>query len=283
MMPLKSHICFVIAPIGRENSPERIRSDQVFRHVIAPAATECGYEAIRADNISEPGLITSQVIQHVVADPLVVADLTGRNPNVFYELALRHAIKKPVVQIIQANEQIPFDVAATRTVQLDHHDLDSVAHAKQEIIRHIKSVEQNPSEVDNPISVAIDLQFLRQSDNPLEKSNAEIMALLQQLKTGVEDLVERTTEAANARKKTEWMDELAPLFQRFAPVLKFVLSTPDGQRLFQIGTQTAILSHKAPDGNLCAGKEGIILTIGSSVEPGTVQCITCAGRIQQQV
>jgi hypothetical protein len=86
-------VCFVIAPIGTEGSDVRVRSDQVLKHIITPAARECGYEPIRADQISEPGLITSQVIQHIVQDPLVIADLTGRNPNVFYELAVRHAIK----------------------------------------------------------------------------------------------------------------------------------------------------------------------------------------------
>ena len=90
--------CFVIAPIGDPESDTRKRSDQVLRHVIKPAATTCGYTAIRADEIDKPGMITSQVIQHVVSDPLVVADLTERNPNVFYELAIRHALRKPLVQ-----------------------------------------------------------------------------------------------------------------------------------------------------------------------------------------
>jgi hypothetical protein len=76
--------CFFIAPIGLEGSDVRVRSDQVLKHIVAPAARECGYDTIRADQISEPGIITSQVIQHVVEDPLVVADLTDRNPNVFY-------------------------------------------------------------------------------------------------------------------------------------------------------------------------------------------------------
>src|SRR5262245_11520148 len=102
-----SKSCFVIAPIGKENSPERRRSDQVFKHIISPAAAACGYEAIRADNLSKPGLITSQIIEHLVTDQLVVADLTGHNPNVFYELAIRHVVKKPVVQIIQITESIP--------------------------------------------------------------------------------------------------------------------------------------------------------------------------------
>jgi len=124
----------------------------------------------------------------VVEDPLVIADLSGRNPNVFYELALRHAIKKPVVQIINATEPIPFDIAASRTVHVDHRDLDSVAKAKEEIIRQIKSVEGNPEDVDNPISVAVELQSLRRSDNPLEKSYAEIITLLTEIRGGMVDL-----------------------------------------------------------------------------------------------
>lgn len=184
----KRKTCFVIAPIGPDGSDIRLRSDQVFKHIIGPSVRECGYEPIRADQLSEPGLITSQVIQHIVDDPLVIADLTGKNPNVFYELALRHAIKKPVVQIIQAAESIPFDVAATRTIQVDHRDLDSVAHAKIEIAKQVNSVERNPSEVDTPISVAVELQSLRRSDNPLEKSYAEILAKLNDINAGISDM-----------------------------------------------------------------------------------------------
>jgi hypothetical protein len=163
----------------------RIRSDQILKHIISPAAQECDYEAIRADHISEPGIITAQVIQHIVNDPLVIADLTGHNPNVFYELSLRHTLKRPVVQIIDAADTIPFDVATSRIIQVDHHDLDSVAQAKEEIVRQIRAVEKNPNDVDTPISVAIDLQLLRQSDNPVEKSNAEIITMLQDLRKGV--------------------------------------------------------------------------------------------------
>lgn len=181
-------ICFFIAPIGVEGSDIRLRSDQVLKHIVGPAAKDCGYETMRADHISEPGIITSQVIQHIVEDPLVIADLTGRNPNVFYELAIRHAIKKPVVQIIHGSEPIPFDVAASRTIHFDHHDLDSAAKAREEIGRQIRAAEQNPRDVDTPITVALELQQLRQSDNPLEKSNAEIITMLQELRSGLNEL-----------------------------------------------------------------------------------------------
>ena len=140
--------CFVIAPIGESDSDTRKRSDQVLKHVIRPAVLECGYEAIRADEIDKPGIITSQVIQHIVNDPLVVADLTERNPNVFYELAIRHALKTPFVQIIKKGERIPFDVAGTRTVHVDHKDLDSVEDARKEIIKQVRSLEKDTSELE---------------------------------------------------------------------------------------------------------------------------------------
>jgi hypothetical protein len=178
-------ICFVIAPIGDPDSETRKRSDQILKHIITPAVNECYYEPIRADKISEPGLITSQVIQHIMDDPLVIADLTERNPNVFYELAIRHAIRKPLVQIIKKGETIPFDVAGTRTIPVDHRDLDSVEEAKREIVRQIKSVEKNPSLVDSPISVSLDLQILRQSDNPEQRSLADILSAISELRSTI--------------------------------------------------------------------------------------------------
>lgn len=133
-MSEKKKKCFVIAPIGEEKSETRKRSDQVLRHIISPAAEKCGYDTVRADEIDRPGIITSQVIQRVVDDDLVVADLTDSNPNVFYELAIRHALGKPLVQIIKKGENIPFDVAGTRTISVDHKDLDNAEAAKEDIV-----------------------------------------------------------------------------------------------------------------------------------------------------
>jgi hypothetical protein len=89
-MSKKEKKCFVISPIGDENSDTRKRSDQIFTYVIEKAVSGFGYTLLRADKISRPGIITSQIIEHILEDELV--DLTGRNPNVFYELALRHGL-----------------------------------------------------------------------------------------------------------------------------------------------------------------------------------------------
>jgi|GEM_PF-651639 hypothetical protein len=185
--------CFVISPIGEAESETRKRSDQVLRHIIRPAVEECGYKAVRADEIDKPGIITSQVIQHVVSDPLVIADLSETNPNVFYELAIRHAIKKPLVQIIQKGERIPFDIAGTRTIHFDHRDLDSVDEAKKGIIEQVKWVEQNPSDIETPISLSLDLQVLRQSEDPENRSLAEIVALINSMRLGIGKLEEKVS------------------------------------------------------------------------------------------
>ena len=190
-MPKSKKVCFVIAPIGESESETRKRSDQILKHVISPAASKCGYDAIRADQISEPGMITSQVIQHIVDDPLVIADLTDRNPNVFYELAIRHAIRKPLVQLIMKGERIPFDVAGTRTIHVDHQDLDSVEDAKDEIVAQIESLEADSNTQETPISVSLDLQRLKQSDNPEQRSLADVLSVISALRTAVAGLEKR--------------------------------------------------------------------------------------------
>ena len=181
----------VLAQDGEPESETRKRSDQILKHVISPALRECGYTATRADQISEPGMITSQVIQHIVDDELVVADLTERNPNVFYELAIRHAIRKPLVQLIKRGEQIPFDVAGTRTIHVDHHDLDNVEEAKKDIIAQVRSLEKDPSRLETPISVSLDLQLLKQSDNPEQRSLADVLSVISELRNSVANMEKR--------------------------------------------------------------------------------------------
>jgi CheY-like chemotaxis protein len=147
--------CFVICPIGSKASEIRKRSDQILKYVINPAAESCGYEVIRGDHIDSPGMITSQVIQHLMEDELTIADLTGRNPNVFYELALRHAIGKPVIHIKEISESLPFDVLGIRIIDIDSRYIDDIEKAKETIKEYIKTIEREPNRIDeNPITIS---------------------------------------------------------------------------------------------------------------------------------
>ena len=181
----KERVCFIIAPIGDDGSPTRDRSNNVMDFIITPALEKCGYKVppLRADHLPNPGRITRQIIEQLLEADLVVADLTDHNPNVFYELAIRHATRKPVVQIIHRKDRIPFDVANQRTIFYDHENLRLSNQAVEEIIRQIRSVEANPEDVDTPLTEAILIQSLARSEDPIAQSNAEIIAALQDIRS----------------------------------------------------------------------------------------------------
>ncbi len=190
-------ICFVISPIGEPGSNVRRQSDQILKYIIAPAVQQCGFSAVRADQIADPGIITSQVVKHIIEDPLVVADLTGRSPNVFYELAIRHAVRKPLVHIIAKGEPVPFDIASIRTIQVDHQDLDSVSEAKDQIARQIRVTETDDVPLDNPISVAVDVQQLLQSRKSEQRVLAELVSAVSEVRSSMLSIEERIRSPAS--------------------------------------------------------------------------------------
>lgn len=184
----------MISPIGKPNSVERERADKVLDYIITPSAKNCGYDTIRADDLSQPGHISVQIIQHLIEDQLVVADLTGGNPNVFYELAIRHVARKPVVQMIQAGQDIPFDLAPYRTIYIEYDSANQTRQSKAELEDEIHSVESGQFDADSPVSLALDTLSLRGSGNPLEKSSAEILSMLQNIDSKIVGITSNTTK-----------------------------------------------------------------------------------------
>jgi hypothetical protein len=131
-----------------------------------------GMRAVRGDQLAEPGQITLQVIQHVLGAKAAVADLTGLNPNVYYELAIRHTARLPTVLIAEQGEQLPFDIAQMRTIFFSHTDLRSADQCRIEIVRHLRGAFDGA--VDSPIAAAVDLQRL-QAGNTVERNVAQLV------------------------------------------------------------------------------------------------------------
>lgn len=103
-------ICFYISPIGDDGSEHRLHADLFLGSLVEPGLEEFGLKVVRADKIGKPGMITSQIVEYIIRSKLVIADLSYHNPNVFYELSLRHACRLPTVQIIRKCDKIPFDL-----------------------------------------------------------------------------------------------------------------------------------------------------------------------------
>lgn len=148
--------CFYITPIGEEGSEQRRHSDLFVSSIVEPALEQFGLKLVRADAIDKPGTITRQIIDYVLQSRLVIADLSFHNPNVFYELALRHAARLPVVQIARTQERLPFDVNQMRTIKIDTSDIYSLVPKleshRAEIGSHVRRALEDPGLVDNPIT-----------------------------------------------------------------------------------------------------------------------------------
>lgn len=115
--------CFVIGPIGDKQSdpgtPGRVAYEtamELYESVIVAACGELGIEALRADQISVTGDITDQIFRRLFEADIVIADLTGGNANVMYELGLRHSLDALTIQIADKDTALPFDVKAVRTI-----------------------------------------------------------------------------------------------------------------------------------------------------------------------
>jgi hypothetical protein len=113
-------------------------------------------KVVRADSIDKPGIITRQIIEYIMRSRLVIADLSFHNPNVFYELALRHAVKLPIVQLIRISAKVPFDVNQMRTIQIDTTDIYSlvpkIEFYRAEIANQVRRALEVDHIVDTPIS-----------------------------------------------------------------------------------------------------------------------------------
>ncbi|MCX5411264.1 hypothetical protein [Streptomyces sp. NBC_00059] len=117
--------CFVIGPIGDRLAAAG--SDELkayenavhtFEKVILPACTRSGIVPVRADHIAGAGELTEQICRHVLESDFVIADVSGGNANVMYELGLRHVTGKPTIHIGEYG-QLPFDISLIRTIRFD--------------------------------------------------------------------------------------------------------------------------------------------------------------------
>lgn len=154
----KDKTCFLITPIGEDDSDIRRSTDGLLDTVLEPVLTDFGYNVVVAHRMVESGSITDQVIRHLLEDELVIANLTYLNPNVMYELAVRHASRLPVVTIAEKGTRLPFDISDQRTVFFDN----DLAGAKALTIALTNAVKlaQHETAPSNPIYRVADTALL---------------------------------------------------------------------------------------------------------------------------
>ncbi|PGR17957.1 hypothetical protein COC50_25205 [Bacillus anthracis] len=197
--PNKDKTCFIITPIGDDQSDIRRAAEGVIDAVIVPALCEMGFdeENIKvAHRMPSPGSINKQVISSVLECDLAVANLTSLNPNVMYELAIRHAARKPVVQICQKGTRLPFDITEERTIfytndmagviELNNNFKDMVAEA---------IVDEEP---DNPIYRVVESNSIMKNVDETDPSRY-MLNRIDSLENNFSDLI-NTLNSSNRKR-----------------------------------------------------------------------------------
>lgn len=131
-------MCFVITPIGDNNSDIRRHIDGIIDQAIMPALGD-KYDIIVAHRKYEIGSINEKVIRSVFEAELVIANLTNTNPNVMYELAIRHSFGKPAIVIAEKDTKLPFDVIDENTI-FYINDPAGANDLKEKLIEFEKSI-----------------------------------------------------------------------------------------------------------------------------------------------
>jgi hypothetical protein len=97
------------------------------------------------------------MIESIAKAPLVIANLSGNNPNVYYELALRHTLERPVIIIAPDYQNLPFDIVGSRAILFNLASSQSIENCRKNIVDQIKAIQKSPDDYYNPISHALDV------------------------------------------------------------------------------------------------------------------------------
>jgi len=129
--------CFVMMPYGPW-------FDKYYQEIYIPAIREAGFEPIRADELFSSGSVVEQVWEQIQKAKVMLADLTDKNANVFYELGLAHAVKKPVVFTAAQVEDVPFDLRHLRVIVYETKEPEWASKLRQSVTDYLKNALKEP-------------------------------------------------------------------------------------------------------------------------------------------
>lgn len=136
--------CFVMMPFGHW-------PDIYYKEIYAPAINDAGFEPIRGDELFSTGSVVEQIWEQIEKSKVLLADLTDKNANVFYELGLAHAARKPVVFTAGSIDDVPFDLRHLRVITYDVRQPNWANILRGSVAEYLRNAAKDPEKsIPNP-------------------------------------------------------------------------------------------------------------------------------------
>ncbi len=163
--------CFVVGPIGGAGTEIRTHADWLLDGIIKPTFREHypDFEVVRSDTITAPGMIDTQMINHLLDADLVIVDMSLLNANAFYEMGIRHMARKPVIHMFVVGTSIPFDVKPYRAIEFSLVQHAHLGAAQQQLKQAIQDAISPDYVPDNPVTKAQNYTQIERAAEPADR------------------------------------------------------------------------------------------------------------------
>ena len=142
--------CFVMMPFGEW-------FDRYYQEIYVPAIKEAGFEPVRADEVFTTGSVVEQIWEQIEKAKLLLADLSGKNPNVFYELGLAHAATKPVIFTAAQVEDVPFDLRHLRVIIYEVREPEWATRLRKSVTDYLRNATKEPEKsIPHPFRIRVE-------------------------------------------------------------------------------------------------------------------------------
>lgn len=186
--------CFVIMPFGGW-------FDKYYIEIYIPAIEAAGFEAKRADDLYRPGNIVNDIWIYTKEATVLLADLTNKNPNVFYELGLAHAITKPAVLITASMDDVPFDLRSLRVIDYDKNSPNWGELLQDRITKALLETLKNPKDAIPPTFFEVD----KTEKIKVSAESKELLEIRNEL-----NLIKREVRSSDIRRRRRSNEDIDP-------------------------------------------------------------------------
>lgn len=257
--PVFENECFFITPIGEKDSPERRRMQNT-EAIVKRVCESVELTSVSAMDVEISGHISRQVVEHLTEARMAIADLTSTNPNVMYEIAIRHTANLPVILLAAEGTPLPFDINQERVVFFDETQPLEVEKAVLRLTAQVKAALEGDFE--SPVVSAVEIASYRHGSD----TNKLLVGLIDEV-AGLSSLIDDLDASARAQRDRYSGSYTAPRligdtagYYMPTPVLggldvgSYTISPSTGRAVFDVSTGTVkFIPKEGPPGS---GGEG---------------------------